>query len=116
MSLTIKKRVNLDFLGEEFKDSYLTFRSIPAKDLPGIVEQTEKVSEGVKAIPIILEILKKYFLDGMHDEVIKKEDLDELDSNSIIECFQTLTGQTIDPKDEGLSTNTSTTEAPSPQK
>lgn len=111
MALVIKKRVDLDFLGEDFKDTFVTFKSIPAKDLPEIVKLTKEAEESVDAIPHILKLLKKYFLDGEHEgEAVKAEDLDELDAETLVKCFEIITGQSADPKADGQSTNTSSTD------
>lgn len=112
MPLVIKKKVSLDFLGEEYKDSYIEFKSIPARDLPDIMDKSSQAGEdSKKLIPIFIEVLQKYFLDGENgEEKITKEDIGELDAESVLNCFQILTGQSIDPKVNGPLTNTSTTD------
>lgn len=113
MALVIKKRVSLDFLGDEYKEGELIFRSIPAKDLPGIMDKTEGAdNKSSKIIPIFIEVLETYFLEGSNDkEPVTKEDIGQLDAESVLHCFQILTGQKIDPKSEGELTSTSSTEA-----
>lgn len=113
MSLVIKKKVSLEFLGDEYKDSEIIFKSIPAKDLPDIIDRSEKTEEDTKQlIPLFISVLQDYFLDGTHNqEKILKEDIGELDAETVIHCFQVLTGQKLDPKASGESTNISTTEA-----
>lgn len=118
MSLVIKKRVSLEFLGDEYKDGEIVFKSIPAKDLPEIISKSEAAGEDSKLlIPVFIDVLQSYFIDGgVGDDKIAKEDIGELDADSVIHCFQILTGQAIDPKANGQSTTTSKTEAPEAQK
>lgn len=113
MGLVIKKRVSLDFLGEEYKDSVIVFRSIPAKDLPDIQKKAEGAGEDTGVlIPLFLSVLSDYFIEGTHEgKPIEKADINDLDATSVIECFQILTGQKIDPKDNGLLTSSSGTES-----
>lgn len=134
--LVIKKRVNLDFLGEEYKDAELVFRSIPLIDYEILMEElpksnirlkelrekqkqdhlsTEDKSEfdelilqdaeqNKKSFKTILEYLKRYFLSGKfpddEDNIqsIESVDLDGLDRDTAIKCFNILTGQETDPK------------------
>lgn len=121
MGILIKKKLELDFLGEDYKESYLTFRAIPALDYTNIQEQIKSVKDGEddKGIQLMLDVLKKYFHEGeVLGEKTEKDDLDALDPENIIKCFQKLTGRmpdsegtiSIDPKDESSSTKQSTTE------
>lgn len=118
MALVIKKPVDLSSLGDEYKGIQLVFKSIPAKDLADLNKQQEgfeKDEEGnpnlTQVLPFFIEILQKYFVSGNQgEEKVVKEDLGELDSNALIHCFQILTGQAIDPKDENSSTKPSSTE------
>lgn len=111
MAVVIKKRVNLDFLGEEYKGSYLEFQALPLKDYGELITELEKVeSDKTQSIPFMLQTLKKYFLGGkVQDEEVSADDLDEFDRDTAINCFETLTG-TLDPKGDGLSTMPSSTE------
>lgn len=152
--IVIKKRVNLDFLGEDYKDAYLVFRSIPLPELDDatakmpdsdpryldlvIKAQTEKLTDGEtaelqklqvkekennkQAFVVMLELLKQYFLSGkfpdaetneLHD--VSKEDLDGIDRNATVECFNRFTGVTLDPKAENQSSSPSSTESSTPQ-
>lgn len=116
MALVIKKRVSLEFLGEEYKDASLTFKSIPIKDIDSLQKEVTKSQEDNKAATFILDTLKKYFVEGVFPGVdtVTADDLGDLDSETVLKCFSTLTGQTIDPKSEGQSTTQSST-APNPQ-
>lgn len=122
MGLVIKKLVDLSTLGKEYEGIEVVFKSIPAKDLPGIDEQNQGLKKDEKGNPVIseamaffIEILEKYFVSGSQDDVkLTKEDVKELDSKALIYCFQIMSGQIIDPKEEISSTATSTTEPNNP--
>lgn len=139
MAITIRKRVNFDFLGDEYKEAYLVFRSIPLADYEKIIDempennpryvqliqaketgelsaedeelltklQAKEAENNKRNFRMVLDYLKKYFISGeFPDEqgsmqkVNNKEELEGLDKDSAIRCFNVLTGQEIDPKDE----------------
>jgi hypothetical protein len=119
MSIVIKKRVDLDFLGGEYKEAYLTFQSIPAIDYDQVVKDLKSVDgkeEG--AVSFILEVLKKYFVSGKFPDDsglqdVTKEDLNGLDPATLTKCFQVFTGAEIDPKAETpLTSSSPTVESP----
>lgn len=118
MGLVIRKKVTLEFLGDEYKDAYLVFRALPIKDLQEIQDKMPKedAKDRSQAIPIMLDVLKEYFLSGKSPDEdgnlqdVTKEDLDNLDSSTAIECFQALSG--VDPKAMGESENSSTPSTP----
>lgn len=113
MAIVIKKRVGFEFLGEEYKDAYLNFKSIPVSeysDIESKAKQFEKDNEG--SVEYMLGLLKKHFIDGKFPnekgdlEDVKADDLGGLDAESLINCFKTFTGQAIDPKVENDSPTT----------
>ena len=117
MAIVIKKKVSLDFLGEEYKDAYLEFQSIPLKDFDEMGDRLQNAeANGEKPNAIILEILKKYFVDGKFPGMDKlvASDLDGLDATTAVQCFATFTGQDLDPKvtapEESASSLPSSTE------
>lgn len=112
MPIVIKKKVSLDFLGEEYKDAYLVFQSIPLKDFDILGVEVEKAQENKKAASFILDALKKYFIEGQFPgiEKLTKDDLDGLDQETVIKCFGIFTGQELDPKAETPSTTPSSTD------
>lgn len=118
MALVIKKPVDLSSIGEEYKGISLVFKSIPAKDLPGLEEKQKTIGEETaKVLPLFIEILQTYFLEGKQgEENIVKEDLGSLDSEALIYCFQVLTGQTLDPKASSESESESPTSGEDAQK
>ena len=104
MAIVIKKRVSLDFLGEEYKDAYLIFRSIPIKDFEALQNEIQGIDQdNAKSISFIFNKLKEYFISGeFPDESgklqpVTSDDLDELDQVTTVRCFQALSGQEIDP-------------------
>jgi len=110
MGLVLKKKVALDYLGEEYKNAYIEFQSIPAKDLPDVISKVEAGKEDSKVlIPLFISVLSQYFIGGQADGDIVKSDIDNFDAELVIRCFQILTGQDIDPKANGQLTNTSST-------
>ncbi|CAB4151913.1 hypothetical protein UFOVP585_42 [uncultured Caudovirales phage] len=110
--IVIRKKVIFDFLGEEYSESYLNFSAIPVADFTPMIEEVEQVGEdSKKAYPIVLNYLKKYFLDGEFWDgeklsKVEKEDLDGLDGEAVLACFGRITGTSPDPK--------ASTQSPSP--
>lgn len=98
--IVIKKRVSFEFLGEDYKDAYLTFRSIPLKDFDELTKKIETAQENHKAASFMLETLKGYFVEGKFPDAEKVEasDLDGLDVEAVVKCFAAFTGQDPDPK------------------
>lgn len=115
--MIIKKKVSLGFLGEEYKDAYLTFKSIPVIEFEEIQNKLKALEGGkdAAAIKYILELLKSHYLSGEFPddsgklEDVKKEDLDQLDSQTLLECFKTFTGQDLDPKAPAVEPTPSST-------
>jgi len=121
--IIIKKKVSLEFLGDEYKDSFITFRSIPIGEYQELVEKIDEVEDN-KSLSEIMKILEKYFVEGLFDgQKLAKEDINQFDGETVLKCFETLTGQKtvegerqLDPLSENVSTNTSTTEVDTAQK
>lgn len=111
MAIVIKKRVSLEFLGEEYREAYLVFRAIPAIDFDEVGTRLNEVEkDNASSVKIVLDVLKTYFLSGKFPDDagltdVNKEDLDGLDPISLTKCFQIFTGQEIDPKDGTLLTS-----------
>lgn len=121
--IIIKKKVTLEFLGEDYKDSYITFKSIPIGEYEDLISKVDKVEES-KSMSEIMKILETYFVEGLFDgQKLAKEDVNQFDGETILKCFETLTGQKtvegerqLDPKSENESTNSSTTEVDTAKK
>lgn len=119
-NILIKRKVTLDFLGEEYKDSYLVFKAVPVVAYNDLIARIDSVSGNQESMAEIIKILEEYFVDGVfNNEKVLKEDIKQFDGDTMLRCFKTLTGQTknesggleLDPKDVPSSTTTSTTEA-----
>lgn len=125
-NIIIKRKVDLAFLGDEYDGSYLVFRAIPISEYEELMERIKTIDgDNQKSMSEILNILEKYFLDGVfNEEKVIKEDIRQFDGETIVRCFEALTGQVndeagnknIDPKDEPSSTTTSTTDTDIVQK
>lgn len=96
--IVIKKRVSLDFLGDEYKESYLTFQSMSIAEYQKLLgEMTD--TDNVKSLKLTLDILKRHFLEGKFlDEIVTAEDLDQFDVQTLVSCLEIFTGQQTDPK------------------
>lgn len=99
--LVIKKRVSLDFLGDDYKDAYLTFKGIPVKDYSKILAEmpNEESGDNAKAIELMLKCLTDYFIEGKFPndkgelESVSAEDVaDSIDQATAITCFERLVG------------------------
>lgn len=117
--IIIKKKVTLEHLGEEYKDSFVTFKSIPIGEYEKLAKEIDAV-EDKESMNKILEILGSYFFEGLFDgQKLSKEDMSQFDGETILKFFETLTGQkadaegnrNLDPKSETELTSSSTTEA-----
>jgi hypothetical protein len=101
--LIIRKRVNLDFLGDEYKEAYLVFKSIPVSNYDKILDDIRGVGEeNTKAKSVMLNILKEYYIEGQFpnekgvlEKLDGKDELDGLDKDALMECFGKITGQDI---------------------
>lgn len=114
MAIVIKKRVDLDFLGEDYKEAYLVFQAIPAADFDEVSKELKGNENDSAAVRIVLNILKKYFISGKFPDDkglqdVVKDDLDGIDPATLTKCFQVFTGVELDPKAETPLTNTSPT-------
>jgi hypothetical protein len=119
MSLVIRKKITCEFLGDEYKDAYLVFKAIPVSELADIQKSLpigETDEDKVQVIPKMLEILKKYFLNGKFPddkgelEDVTSADLDNMNADLAIHCFQGLSG--VEPNLDLESRNSSTPSTP----
>lgn len=102
--LVIRKRVTLEFLGDEYKDAFIDFKSIPVGDYDKLIDEIKAAGDGdnQKANSVILGILKEYYLGGKFpneqgtlEELDSKDELDGLDKDALLECFGKMTGQDL---------------------
>lgn len=118
--IKIKKRLTLEFLGDEYKDSYIVFASIPVVEYAEMSKKMLGVeNDNEKATLVMLELLEDKFVEGIFDgQKLTKEDIKQFDGETVLRCFETLTGQvvdedgnqSIDPKLESESLSQSKTE------
>lgn len=101
--IVIKRKIPLDFIGEDYKDCYLEFKTIPMKDYEKYVEQASENKDEKKAVGFITSTLQDLFVSGKFiDESnetfdVKKEELGDFDMNVMITVFKSLTGQDQSP-------------------
>jgi len=101
--IVIKRKISLDFLGEDYKDCYLEFKTIPMKEYEKYVEQASENKDEKKAIGFITKTLQDLFISGKfideNNELfdVKKDELGDFDMNVMITVFKTLTGQDQNP-------------------
>jgi hypothetical protein len=102
----IRKTVKLDFLGDEYKDAYLVFKTIPIKEYANLLPAINQMEEDrIKSSEKVIEIIKDKFIAGKtltedgELEAITTDELDDiLDEEVSSHVFAVITGQKIDPK------------------
>lgn len=104
--IVIKKKILLDFLGEEYAESYITVRSIS-------VGEYDKLQGTVRDVVIDRFVTGEVMQDGKMVE-ITKETLLELPADVFIKAFESMTG-TPDPKLQELSMKPSSTKPDGPK-
>lgn len=103
MPIQIKKRISLDFLGEEYKEAYLEFNSVTMREYPALVKQSRELGENAEeSIKFVQSFLTERFVGGKFPQGgevkdVSKEDLLDFDADVFFQCFQSLTGQ-VSPK------------------
>lgn len=101
--IVIKKRISLDFLGDEYKEAYLVFKSIPISDIKQFVVDTKNETDEVNAIQKLIDVIKDRFISGKFPDDkgamfdVALENIDEFDNNTISTIFKILTGQDTSP-------------------
>lgn len=108
MKIVIKKRVNLDFLGDEYKDAYLVFKPITVgaeyDELSQKLDKLQTENNNTNLVKFIRDTVFDKFLEGKFPndkgelEDVNKEDLGQLDFDTIANVFRRLSGQEPDPK------------------
>lgn len=103
--IVIKKKISLDFLGEDYKDGYLEFKSIPLKEYEEYTKNISDVKDDDSAASqMIIDILNNNFLGGKFPDEngdlfsVEKEQLLDFDIATAIKVFTILTGQDQSPK------------------
>lgn len=101
-TIIIKKRVTLEFLGEEYKDSYLEFKSLSLAEFEKLLVKLEPNQDNNKeSIKLIAKVLEDQFISGKFlAEDVVKEDIRQFDLETLTRSFELFTGQRTDPKVE----------------
>ena len=101
--IIIKKRVSLEFLGEDYKEAYLIFKSIPLKDFDKYAELAN-TKDNKAASKLVIDTLISQFVSGKFPDEngelfdVTKEQIKEFDIQTATTAFKSLTGQEPDPK------------------
>lgn len=99
MDIVIEKRVSLEFLGEQYKDSHLTFRAMSLDEYEKLRPKLQAVlDKGNESIRLMKQTLKEYFIEGsFKGQPVTKEDIGKFDLGTLSTCFEVFSGQK-DPK------------------
>lgn len=95
--IVIKKRLSLDFLGKEHEGDYLIFRAVPVGEYHKLIPVGE--DDNQDALKKIIKLLEEKFVEGrFQKQDVDKADMSKFDGDTLVRCFQILTGQELDPK------------------
>lgn len=100
----IEKRISLDFLGDEYSESYVVFQAIPMKEYEDIQNKTEAIQEANDnhaAMQFMFDLLSTRFIKGEIAQdgklvQLKPEDLEDMPGEFFLGVMERMTGQ--DPK------------------
>jgi CO dehydrogenase/acetyl-CoA synthase epsilon subunit len=100
--IVIKKRITLEFLGDEYKDCYLEFNTIPMKDYIEYVKKASQAKGEAEASQYIIDALTPLFVSGKfleNDELfdVTKDQIQDFNVETLVTAFNMLTGQTPSP-------------------
>jgi hypothetical protein len=101
--IVIKKKISLDFIGKDYADCYLEFKTIAMKDYEKYVGLATQNKDESKAVGFIVETLASLFVSGKFiddkDELfdVNKDELGDFDMQVMITVFKALTGQDQSP-------------------
>lgn len=101
--IVIKKSISLDFLGDDYKEAYLEFKTIPMRDYQKYIKAASTNKDEAKAVDFIVTTLQDLFISGKFPNEegelfdLTKEDILDLDVITTITAFKILTGQDQSP-------------------
>lgn len=105
-NFVIRKKVSLDFLGDEYKDCYIVYKAIALKEFDKIIGQAKDAGDdGIQATKYMQTLLEDKFIEGKFKNEkgelvdLTKEDIADFDIETVTKSFTALTGQ-VDPKVE----------------
>lgn len=94
-----KKRVDLSYVGEDWKDCYIEFSLPSYGDLKGFTKDegsdAEKLEKGLEQVQSLFR--SGYAISNNEKIELKKEDLVDMPIEILTKCFQAISGQ-LDPK------------------
>lgn len=105
--IVIKRRVSFDFLGDDYKEGYIVFRSVGIDELGSIEKKAEEATEEQDSLKFIKNFLGDKFIEGKFPDVddgnklqdLDKNDIGQFDPETIMVIFQVLGGGVAaDPK------------------
>lgn len=106
MGLVIKKRVSLEFLGDDYAEGYLVFTAIPTSDMVALQAKASKLQEkeddATASLTFLTEEIISRFVEGKIPQDgklvdVTKENLTDLSSDVFIEAWQQMNGK-LSPK------------------
>lgn len=102
MAIVIKKRISFEFLGDEYKNGYITFKSMPVSEYEGYLAELDKTKEDQQAsLKLLLATLVKYFVEGKFPndkgelEVFTAEEINQFDGPTLLNVFAEFSGQQL---------------------
>jgi len=101
----IRKRISLEFLGDDYKDSFLVFKAVPMDDYEAVVADAQKAQNAKQSYDHIKRLVTSRFIEGeIYDFDTKKsvavttENMGKLlDQDCFLRAYQELTG-VVSPK------------------
>lgn len=94
MSLVIKKRVSLDFLGDDYKDSYLILRAMSVQEYDSLENDKKQTVKDAVCERLIEGQINQ---DGSLIK-ITQENIKELPGDVFVKAWGAILGEEIDPK------------------
>ncbi len=96
--IVINKRVSLDFLGDDYQDSYLIIKYVPVKEYDQLMIVAQAAADKKQSIKFIQEQIKQRFVEGKVKQgselvSVKAEDLESFPADVFITAYQEITGQ-----------------------
>lgn len=104
--MVIKKRISLEFLGEDYKEAYIVFKGIGLTEFEDHVTKAQELDKkgGAGSFRLMADLLASHFISGKGPnesgamEELKAADVSNLDIDTALKVFQLLTGQELAPK------------------
>ena len=108
--IVVKKRISLEFLGEEYKEGFIIASSLPMSEEQTIQDKAKAIinvdgkPDEKKSIDFLKEFVLDRFIEGKFisadgEVILTKENLDKLPSEVFIQVSSILQGQ-VPPNSE----------------